>query len=130
MQVEIFALCDAVTVDRGKINLLGAFDTLEFSEFPCEGPDFAIAARVRFRPDQAGEHELQLGWFDSDGEEIEMSGSEFCFVDLINGYEVANVLWRYSGKTFYQPDHLLLRLFVDGSPVADLPLRLKLFDAK
>lgn len=130
MQVEIFTLCDAATVDHGKMNVLGTFDTLHFPDFPDESPSFAVAARVRFRPDQAGEHELHVGWFDSDGEEIETSESEFCIVDLVDGYEVANAIWPVVAKTFYETDDLLLRLFVDGRPVADVPLYVRHFEAE
>jgi hypothetical protein len=128
MQVEIFTLCDAATIDHGKMNLLGTFDTLNFLDFPDESPNFAVAARVRFRPDQAGEHELHVGWFDSDGEEIERSESEFFIVDLVDGFEVANMIWPVYGKTFHEPDELMLRLFVDGRPVADVPLHVRHYD--
>lgn len=128
MQVEIFTLCDAATVDHGKMNLLGTFDTLNFLDFPDESPGFAVAARVRFRPDQAGEHELRVGWFDSDGEEFETSESHYFLVDLVEGYEVANVIWHFFGKTFHEPDELMLRLFVDENPIADVPLHVRQFE--
>ena len=34
MNIEVFSLCDAATNDRGKLNILGAFDTIGLVKLP------------------------------------------------------------------------------------------------
>jgi len=34
MRLEVFSLCDAATSEKGKLNILGAFDTIWVSKIP------------------------------------------------------------------------------------------------
>ena len=47
MNIEVFSLCDAATVDvAGKLNVLGAFDTIGTGSMPTVYPQCAtLAAR-------------------------------------------------------------------------------------
>jgi len=36
MHTEIFTLCGSATNDRGKLNILGSFDTIYARQFPCD----------------------------------------------------------------------------------------------
>ena len=48
MQVEIFSISDAATSENGKLNILGAFDTIWVRQFPALYPHCAVAVRMRF----------------------------------------------------------------------------------
>jgi hypothetical protein len=71
MQVEVFSLCDAATVDAGgKLNILGAFDTIWAVNVPVIHPQFALALRVRFDTIERGEHKVVFNFIDFDGKHI------------------------------------------------------------
>jgi hypothetical protein len=65
MKPEVFVLCDAATDSQGKLNLLGAFDTIFASSLPAKHPHCAIAARIRFSPSEGGEHSFRVTLADS-----------------------------------------------------------------
>lgn len=70
MNIEAFLLCDCATDQQGKLNVLGAFDTLFFKELPGVFQACSIAARIRFEKIEAGEHELRLSIIDADGKHV------------------------------------------------------------
>lgn len=70
MNVEAFLLCDCATDQRGKLNVLGAFDTIFFKEAPGGIRACSIAARIRFEKIESGEHDIRLSIIDADGNHI------------------------------------------------------------
>ena len=71
MNIEVFSLCDAATVDAGgKLNILGAFDTIWAANIPVVYPHFAVALRVRFNSIEKGEHKVAFNLVDVDGKRI------------------------------------------------------------
>ena len=70
MTIEVAVLCDAATDDNGKLNLLGAFDTIKTPQLPAVHPQCSIALRVTFFSGDEGKHELQLNFVDADGRPI------------------------------------------------------------
>lgn len=67
MNIEIFSLCDAATVAAGKLNILGAFDTVHAREVPGTHAHCAVAMRIRFSRLEEGEHKLKIEFIDADG---------------------------------------------------------------
>jgi len=51
MNIQMAILCDAATEDHGKLNLLGAFDTIYAPQLPAVHPQCAVALRVTFNAD-------------------------------------------------------------------------------
>ena len=71
MNIEIFSLCDAATVDvAGKLNVLGAFDTITSLNMPVVYPQCAIALRIRFNSIERGAHMVSVNFVDIDGKHI------------------------------------------------------------
>jgi len=71
MNIEVFSLCDAATVDvAGKLNVLGAFDTIWSAKMPTVYPQCAIALRIRFDSIERGEHRVSVNFVDLDGKHI------------------------------------------------------------
>ncbi len=71
MRIEVFCLCDAATTHAGKLNLLGAFDTIYAREMPVIHPTCAIAIRLRWeRIESNATHRLKIQFVDDDGGEV------------------------------------------------------------
>jgi hypothetical protein len=70
MNIQVSVLCDAATDDNGKLNLLGAFDTIYTRQLPATHPQCSIALRVTFDHEDEGEHQLRLSLVDADGRPI------------------------------------------------------------
>jgi hypothetical protein len=67
MHAEIFALCDAATDQGGKLNILGAFDTIYVPNIPAKQAACAVALRVRVEKSEEGEHDFKIAIIDEDG---------------------------------------------------------------
>jgi hypothetical protein len=70
MNIQVAVLCDAATDDNGKLNLLGAFDTIYARELPAIHPQCSVALRVTFFSGDEGKHTLRLNFVDADGRSI------------------------------------------------------------
>ncbi len=68
MNVQIFTLCDAATLDAaGKLNILGSFDRLSGAAEPIVHMHCALALKLRFERVEEGQKKLRLAFIDSDG---------------------------------------------------------------
>jgi hypothetical protein len=68
MNVQIFTLCDAATLDTaGKLNILGSFDHLSGAAEPIMHMHCALALKLRFERVEEGQKKLRLAFIDSDG---------------------------------------------------------------
>jgi hypothetical protein len=70
MNIQVAALCDAATDDNGKLNLLGAFDTIYAPQLPAMHPQCAVALRVTFMSGDEGARKLRLNFVNADGRAI------------------------------------------------------------
>ena len=70
MNIQVAVLCDAATDDNGKLNLLGAFDTIFAPQLPAVHPQCAVALRVTFVSGDEGERKLKLNFVNADGKSI------------------------------------------------------------
>ncbi len=70
MNIQVAVLCDAATDDNGKLNLLGAFDTIYTQQLPAVHPQCSIALRITFGNEDEGSHNLSLSFVDADGHSI------------------------------------------------------------
>jgi hypothetical protein len=70
VNIEIFALCDAATESDGKVNILGAFDTLGAREAPVQLAHCAVALRVRFKRIESGAHSVRIAMVTADGKSV------------------------------------------------------------
>jgi hypothetical protein len=70
MNIQVAVLCDAATDDNGKLNLLGAFDTIFAPQWPAVHPQCTVALRVTFVSGDEGSHKLRLNFVNADGKSI------------------------------------------------------------
>ena len=70
MNIQVAVLCDAATDDNGKLNLLGAFDTIYAPLMPAVHPQCSVALRATFMPGDEGVRKLSLNFINADGRSI------------------------------------------------------------
>lgn len=70
MQLEILTFCDAATEYGGKLNLLGATDTIVAPMIPFKYPACSVVARMRAARIEEGSHAVRLMIIDADGQPI------------------------------------------------------------
>ena len=70
MNIQVAVLCDAATEDNGKLNLLGAFDTIFAPQLPAVHPQCAVALRVTFMSGDEGARKLNLNFVNAAGRDI------------------------------------------------------------
>ena len=70
MNIQVAVLCDAATDDNGKLNLLGAFDTIYAPQLPAVHPQCSVALRVTFMSGDVGARKLKLNFVNADGRAI------------------------------------------------------------
>jgi len=125
MNVEAFLLCDAATDQQGKLNVLGAFDSIFAKQLPVVHPACAIATRIRFPKIESGSHRVIIHVIDEDGRSIapKLEGNiEVRFVDDSDS-AVVNLILNIQGQKFEKYGKYRIDLAIDGNIQASLPLR-------
>jgi hypothetical protein len=67
MDIQVAVLCDAANDASGKLNILGAFDTIYASQLPAIHPQACIAVRMTLSKGEEGSHKLTINFGDEDG---------------------------------------------------------------
>src|ERR1043165_3517022 len=101
MNVQVAVLCDAATDDNGKLNLLGAFDTIYTQQLPAVHPQCSIALRVTFFSGDEGKHTLRLH------------------------FGTRNFIVNMQQLKFENPGLYSIDVSLDGHPQASVPLLVK-----
>ncbi len=70
MDIQAAVLCDSATDYRGKLCILGTFDTIVTPSLPSVHPHCSIAIRIVFRDADEGPHKLKLRLINEDGVNI------------------------------------------------------------
>jgi hypothetical protein len=125
MNIQVAVLCDAATDDNGKLNLLGAFDTIYTPQLPAAHPQCSIALRVTFMAGDEGKHQLRLNFVDADGRpimrdfppipvEVELpEDMHFC---------TRNFIVNIQQLKFENPGLYSIDIAVDNQPLTSIPL--------
>jgi len=127
MNIQVAVLCDAATDDNGKLNLLGAFDTIYTQQLPAVHPQCSIALRVTFGHEDEGEHKLRLNFVDADGGSI-MPGIDIPVQVVLQGdshFGTRNFVVNIQQLKFENPGLYSIDLSLDEQPQASIPLLVK-----
>jgi len=128
MNVQVAVLCDAATDDNGKLNLLGAFDTIQTQQLPAVHPQCAVALRVTFFNGDEGQHNLKLTFVDADGRSIMPDFPsipvELALPDDIH-FGTRNFLFNFQQLRFEEPGLYSIDISLDDQPQASIPLLVK-----
>jgi hypothetical protein len=124
MNIEVFSLCDAATNDIGKLNILGAFDTLWIKQVPGVHPQCAVVLRIRFNNQERGEHRITVNFVDIDGKHIIPSTTGVIHVNFPDQQRTgsANLILNIHGLKVERIGEYSIDLAVDGINCASLPL--------
>jgi hypothetical protein len=123
MDVEAFLLCDAATDQQGKLNVLGAFDTVFTKQVPVVHPACAVAARIRFSKVEQGEHAVRICVIDQDGKEVvpKLDGKVSVRVAEDAGSAVVNLVLNFQRLKLPDYGEYSIDLAIDGQQKASLP---------
>ncbi|MCS7089577.1 MAG: hypothetical protein RMN51_11700 [Verrucomicrobiota bacterium] len=127
MNVQVAVLCDAATDDHGKLNLLGAFDTICAAQMPAFHPQCAVALRLTFTTADEGTHQLQLSLMDADGRPI-IPPLQITFEIALpeeTHFATRNFIFNLQHISFPAPGLYAVDLAMDGQPFANIPLQVR-----
>lgn len=127
MNIQVAILCDAATDDNGKLNLLGAFDTIYAPQLPAVHPQCAVALRVAFMSGDEGEHKLVLNFVDADGRAILPAIEIPVSVTLPDDayFLTRNFIVNIQQLKFAEAGLYSVDLRFDGESRANIPLQVK-----
>lgn len=128
MNVQVAILCDAATDDNGKLNLLGAFDTIYAQSLPAIHPQCAVALRVTFAAGDEGQRKLALNFINADGRPV-MPAMEFPVAIAIPEdvyFVTRNFVVNIQQLKFVEAGLFSVDVLLDGQPLASIPLQVKL----
>jgi len=128
MNIQVAVLCDAATDDNGKLNLLGAFDTIYAQQLPALHPQCSIAMRVTFSGGDEGKHDLRLNFVDADGRSIMPDFPPIPVEVVLPGdmhFGTRNFIVNIQQLKFEHPGIYSIDVSLDGQQLASIPLMVK-----
>ena len=127
MNLEIFVLCDAANDSAGKLNLIGAFNTLTAQQLPALHPFCVLAVRLRAERAEQGAHQLQLNAKRPDGVLLIPPIGAPLNIAFPNPNEpaIANLFFGLAGLQFLNYGTYTFELLLDGKIFASTPLIVK-----
>ena len=128
MTIQVAVLCDAATDDNGKLNLLGAFDTIYTQQLPAVHPQCSIALRVTFFNGDEGKHNFKLNFVDADGRSI-MPDFPPIPVEVVlpddMHFGTRNFIVNIQQLKFEKPGLYSIDISMDGRQEGSIPLLVK-----
>lgn len=127
MNVQVAVLCDAATDDNGKLNMLGAFDTIFTQQLPAVHPQCSIALRATFDHEDEGNRGLRINFVDADGQSIMQSIDIPVSVELPEDshFGTRNFIVNIQQLKFESTGLYSIDIMLDGRAQASIPLMVK-----
>jgi len=127
MNIEAFLLCDAATDQRGKLNILGAFDNIFAKKMPTMHPACAVAARIRFEKIEEGSHPIRIRIIDEDGKSIgpKLEGNVNVRIGDDADSTATNIVLNIQRLKFEKYGQYRIDLAIDNQIKASLPFHVK-----
>ena len=127
MNIEAFLLCDAATEQQGKLNVLGAFDTIWAKQVPIKHPACSVATRIRFEKIEGDSHSVRIQIIDQDGRNIgpKLEGNISINAGASSDTSVANLVLNIQGLEFKCYGRYRIDLAINGDKKASLPLMVR-----
>jgi hypothetical protein len=128
MNIQVAVLCDAATDENGKLNLLGAFDTISTPQLPVEHPQCSVALRVTFFSGDEGKHNLRFNFVDADGKPIMPDFPPIPIEVLLPEdmhFGTRNFIVNIQRLKFENPGLYSIDIALDDQPQASIPLLVK-----
>ena len=127
MNIEAFLLCDCATDQQGKLNVLGAFDSIYARKMPTVHPACTVAARIRFERIEEGEHKVSIAVIDEDGKAIvpRLDGNISVKARPDAGSTVVNLILNLQRLKFENYGEYRIDLAIDGKVEGTLPFSVR-----
>jgi hypothetical protein len=127
MNIEAFLLCDCATDQRGKLNVLGAFDSIYAKKTPIVHPACTVATRIRFERIEEGEHKVSIAVIDEDGKAIvpRLDGNISVKARPDAGSTVVNLILNLQRLKFENYGEYRIDLAIDGKVEGSLPFSVR-----
>ncbi len=130
MQLEILTFCDAATEYGGRLNILGATDSLLVPALPFRCPHCAIVMRFRVSRIEEGDHTVRIMVIDADGRPI-LNVAGHVVIKLGGGMSGAvNMIVNANTLEFKEAGEYAIEVAVDGIQLGSSPLFVKLMEQK
>ena len=127
MDIQVAELCDAATDYKGKLNLLGTFNSVHTRELPANYPQCSIVLRVVFKLVEEGSHKLRINFVDEDGKFV-MPSIELPFevkVPENDSFTYRNFILNIQRLKFEKFGQHAVDIAIDGRQEASIPLEVK-----
>ncbi len=130
MQLEILTFCDAAAEYGGRLNVLGATDTIVAPTVPFRYANCALAVRLRAARVEHGQHTVRLMVIDADGEPIlNIDGPMQVNVASPMGSSM-HLIVSAQNLEFKQAGEYAIEVAVDGIQLGSTPLFVRVQGAK
>jgi len=127
MDIQVAVLCDAATDQKGKLNLLGTFNSVYTRELPANYPQCSIVLRVVFKRVEEGSHKLRINFVDEDGKFV-MPSIELPFevnMPADDSFLYRNFILNIQRLKFEKFGQHAVDIVIDGRQEASIPLEVK-----
>ena len=127
MDIQVAVLCDAATDYKGKLNLLGTFNSVFTRDLPANYPQCSIVLRVVFKLVEEGSHKLRINFVDEDGKFV-MPSIELPFevkVPENDSFAYRNFILNIQRLKFEKFGQHAVDIAIDGRQEASIPLEVK-----
>ncbi len=127
MNIEAFLLCDCATDQRGKLNVLGAFDSIYAKKTPIVHPACTVATRIRFERIEEGEHKVSINVIDQDGKSVipRLNGNISVKARPDAGSTVVNLILNLQRLKFENYGEYRIDLAIDEKLEGSLPFNVR-----
>lgn len=130
MQLEILTFCDAAVEYAGRLNLLGASDTIVAAEMPFRYAHCALAMRMRAARIEQGDHAVRVMIINADGAPIlDVQGQmQVRFAGAANG--AMHLIINAQNLEFSSEGEYSIEVAVDGIQLGSSPLFVRVQQAR
>ncbi|MCL4860628.1 MAG: hypothetical protein KJZ93_14530 [Caldilineaceae bacterium] len=129
MQLEILTFCDAAAEYGGRLNILGAADTLLVPDLPVKYPHCALVARMRAARIEEGEHTVRLMIIDADGNALVNVDGKMNIRFAGGQGGAVNLIINAQNLEFKEAGEYAIEIAVDGIQLGSSPLYVRLREA-
>ncbi|MDZ4816618.1 MAG: hypothetical protein SGI71_10165 [Verrucomicrobiota bacterium] len=128
MEVLTAVLCDSASDYNGKLCILGTFDTIGSTTFPCVWAQCALAFRFLFRETDVGLRKFRVSIIDSDGKTLlkgEPPRFDLPILEIPENtyFLTRNFILNMQGLVLDKPSLYSIDLYMDEDPIAHIPLQ-------
>lgn len=122
MQLEILTFCDAATDHAGKLNILGATDTIVVPAVPAVFPRCSIVMRFRMSRVEHGDHKVRLMIIDVDGHTVMNMDGKMNIRMVAAMTSAMNLIINVNNLELKEAGEYAIEVAVDGIQIGSSPL--------